>query len=450
MKQVAVFGMGYVGCVTAACLSQDGHSVIGVDIDADKVAEVNAGKAPISERGLDELMQQQVASGRLRATGDTAQAVRESDIALIAVGTPSTEDGAVTVHILEKVIADIGTALRASPKPYHVVVRSTLLPGLLETRMREVLEQALGRPLRSDVVLCNNPEFLREGSALKDYYHPPYVLVGAESDAAAQPIIDLYHAVDSKKFVTDSRTAALVKYACNAFHAVKVTFANEIGSVAKAMGADGHEVMKLVCEDSKLNISTAYMRPGFAFGGSCLPKDLRAISRFAEHEALRLNMLSSVLPSNESHLKRALKMVRDTGQKKVGLVGLSFKNGTDDLRESPMVEMVETLTGWGYSVKIYDPNVMLGRLRGRNLSYIDRTLPHLAQMLVEETGTLLDHADVLLLCTDVANDFDWNAAHHGRVLDLRADLARPLAAASAKINSGEAADAASAARVAVA
>lgn len=428
MKKVAVFGMGYVGCVTAACLSQDGHAVIGVDIDTDKVAEVNAGKAPISERGLDALLAREVASGRLRATSDTRAAVADSDIALIAVGTPSAEDGSVTVHILEKVIADIGLALRDSPKPYHVVVRSTLLPGLLETRMRQVLEEALGRPLDRDVVLCNNPEFLREGSALNDYYHPPYVLVGAEDAAAAQPVIDLYHAVDAKKFISDSRTAALVKYACNAFHAVKVTFANEIGSIAKAMGADGHEVMRLVCEDTKLNVSPAYMRPGFAFGGSCLPKDLRAINRFAEHEALRLNMLSSVMSSNESHLKRALKMVRDSGHKKIGLVGLSFKNGTDDLRESPMVEMVETLTGWGYSVRIYDPNVMLGRLRGRNLGYIDRHLPHLAQMLVEHPGTLLDHAEVVLLCTDVANDFDWRGSHAGTLLDLRKDLARPVPA----------------------
>ena len=423
MKQVAVFGMGYVGCVTAACLSQDGHSVLGVDVDADKVAEVNAGKAPISERGLDDILRTQVESGRLRATTDAARAVAGSDIAMIAVGTPSADDGSVTIHVLEAVVAEIGKALADNPKPYHLVIRSTLLPGILETRMKEVLEAALGRPAGDGVVLCNNPEFLREGSAVKDYYHPPYVLVGADSEAEAAPVVELYHAVEAERFVTDTRTASLVKYACNAFHAVKVTFANEIGSVAKAMGADGRKVMKLVCEDTKLNISSAYMRPGFAFGGSCLPKDLRAISRYAEHEALRLNMLSSVLSSNESHLKRALKMVRDHGQKKIGLVGLSFKNGTDDLRESPMVEMVETLTGWGYSVKIYDPNVSVGRLRGRNLAYIDRTLPHLAQMLVTEPAMLLEHAETVVLCTDVADEHDWRAAHPGKVFDLRVDLA---------------------------
>lgn len=442
MSNVAVFGLGYVGCVTGACLAKDGHTVIGVDIDQDKVAEINAGQAPIRENGLDELVAAQVAAGRLRATTDTALAVAGSDVAMIAVGTPSMEDGSVTTHVLESVIAGIGNALRAAPKAYHVVIRSTLLPGLLETQMQPILDKALGADFPADVVLCNNPEFLREGSALKDYYHPPYVLVGADDEAQAQPVLELYAAVDAKKFVTDSRTAALVKYACNNFHAVKVTFANEIGAVAKAMGADGHAVMKLVCEDTKLNISPAYMRPGFAFGGSCLPKDLRAISRFAEHEALRLNMLSSVMASNESQLKRALKLVRDTGRKQIGLVGLSFKNGTDDLRESPMVELVETLTGWGHQVKIYDPNVTLGRLRGRNLSYIDRHLPHLAQMLVSEPSEVLDHAEVLLLCTDVADAHDWRAEAGGRVFDLRTDLARPVSDASEALAEARAARAA--------
>src|SRR5690554_226922 len=426
MSNVAVFGLGYVGCVTGACLARDGHSVIGVDIDADKVAEINAGQAPIRENGLDELVAEQVAAGRLAATTDTAEAVAKSDIAMIAVGTPSMDDGSVTTHVLEAVVRSIGKALRAAPKSYHVVIRSTLLPGLLETQMRPALDEELGPGFPAEVVLCNNPEFLREGSALKDYYHPPYVWVGAEVEAHARPVQDLYAAVEAGKHVTDPRTAALVKYPCNNFHAVKVAFANEIGAVAKAMGADGHAVMRLVCEDTKLNISPAYMRPGFAFGGSCLPKDLRAINRFAEHAALRLNLLPSVMASNENQLKRALKMVRDEGSRKIGLVGLSFKNGTDDLRESPMVEMVETLTGWGYSVKIYDPNVSLGRLRGRNLSYIDRHLPHLAQMLVSEPEEVLEHAELLLLCTDVANAHDWRGQAKGRVFDLRTDLARPV------------------------
>src|SRR5690606_99862 len=272
MSNVAVFGLGYVGCVTGACLAKDGHSVIGIDIDADKVAEINAGQAPIRENGLDELIAQEVAAGRLRATTDTAQAVADSDVAMIAVGTPSMEDGSVTTHVLEAVISGIGRALRAAPKPYHLVIRSTLLPGLLETQMQPALDEALGPDYPHAVVLCNNPEFLREGSAIKDYYHPPYVLVGAADEALAQPVMDLYAAGAAAKHIPDARTAALVKYACNNFHALKVAFANEIGAVAKTMGADGHAVMRLACEDTKLNISRAYMRPGFAFGGSCLPK----------------------------------------------------------------------------------------------------------------------------------------------------------------------------------
>jgi GDP-mannose 6-dehydrogenase len=298
-----------------------------------------------------------------------------------------------------------------------------LLPGILEDRLGPALEAAAGRPLGDDLVLCNNPEFLRESSAVKDYYAPPFVLVGASKPEHAAPIVELYHAVEGERFLTDTRTAALVKYACNAFHAVKVTFANEIGSLAKSMGADGHDVMRLVCQDRKLNISPAYMRPGFAFGGSCLPKDLRALNRFAEHEALRLPLLASALPSNEAHLKRALKVIRDSGHRRIGLVGLSFKAGTDDLRESPMVELVETLVGSGFLVKIYDPNVMVGRLRGRNLAYIDRHLPHLAELLVPHSAMLLKHAQLLVLSTDVANELDGLSHYAGEVFDLRRDLA---------------------------
>jgi len=425
MQRVAVFGVGYVGCVTGACLAQDGHAVIGVDVDAGKVAEVNAGVSPISEPGLDEILRTQVAAGRFRATTDVDAAVAESDTALVAVGTPSADDGSVSAEGVERVVRRIGQAVRATGKPYRLVIRSTLLPGLLEGRLRPALEEAAGRTIGPDLVLCNNPEFLRESSAVKDYYHPPYVLVGADAPADAAPILDLYREVEGEQIVTDTRTAALVKYACNAFHAVKVAFANEIGSLAQAFGADGHGVMGLVCKDRKLNVSPAYLRPGFAFGGSCLPKDLRALTRFAEQQALRTHLLAAVLPSNEAHMKRALKLVKDTGVRRIGVVGLSFKAGTDDLRESPLVDVVEALIGWGCDVKIYDPNVMLGRLRGRNLAYIDRHLPHLANVLVPQTQMLLNHAGLLILGTDVANDFDWRGQFAGPIVDLRADLARP-------------------------
>ena len=424
MQRVAVFGIGYVGAVTAACLSQDGHSVIGVDIDQSKVDELNAGAAPVSEPGLDEILKTQVASKRLRATTDVQRAVAESDIALVAVGTPSGADGSVSVAGVEEVVRSIGESLRVARKGYHVVLRSTLLPGILEERLRPFLEKAAGQKTGPGLVLCNNPEFLRESSAVKDYYNPPYVLVGADSDEQAAPVIKLYNFVQSEKIVTDTRTASLVKYACNAYHAVKVAFANEIGSLAKSFGANGHGVMDLVCRDKKLNVSAAYLRPGFAFGGSCLPKDLRALTRFAEQQALRVNLLASVLPSNESHLKRALQLVRDTGVRRIGIVGLSFKAGTDDLRESPMVDVVETLLGWGCEVKIYDPNVMLSRLRGRNLAFVDRHLPHLANLLVPQPSMVLSHAGLLILGTDVANDFEWRTRFSGPIIDLRSDMAK--------------------------
>jgi GDP-mannose 6-dehydrogenase len=426
VKNTAVFGLGYVGCVSAACLSRDGHQVVGVEVNPDKVAEVNAGHAPIYEPGLSELVRVHVREGRLQATGDVEKAVRGSEAALITVGTPSEDDGSVCSEGVELVLKDIGNVLRRSGHPYTIVVRSTLMPGILEERLIPLLEEAAGEPLGGKLWLCNNPEFLREGSAIQDYDHPPFVLVGADDPAAAQRVLDLYRSVAAKHIVTDTRTAALVKYTSNAFHALKVAFANEIGSVAKALGANGHEVMELVCQDRKLNISTAYLRPGFAFGGSCLPKDLRALARYAEQEALRLELLPAILSSNEAHLRRAVRLVQETGHRNIGMLGLSFKAGTDDLRESPLVILVETLLGRGYRIKIYDPNVLLSQLRGRNLAYVERHLPHLAALMVDDPREVYDHASLLVLGSDVAENLDWRAHYAGAVLDLRRDLARTI------------------------
>lgn len=419
-----MFGIGYVGCVTAACLGRDGHRVVGVDVDPAKVAELNEGMSPISEPGLDSLIAEQVGAGRLSATTNVVDAVSRSDMALVTVGTPSAEDGSVGIQAVEQVTAAIGRAVRESGRTsYGIVIRSTLLPGILEERLIPLLAETSG----GTVWLANNPEFLREGTAIRDYDTPPFVLVGASHELASQAVLGLYADLDSNidRIVTDTRTASLVKYACNAFHAVKVAFANEIGSLARSLGAVGHEVMEIVCRDHRLNISPAYMKPGFAFGGSCLPKDVRALCRHAEQQALGLNLLASVLPSNEAHMRRALRMVHESGKRKLGLVGLSFKAGTDDLRESPQVILVETLLGRGYDIKIYDPGVALGRLRGRNLAYVDRHLPHLAALLVENAQVLYSHAELLILGTDIANELDWSKSFLGSVLDLRRDLARP-------------------------
>jgi GDP-mannose 6-dehydrogenase len=424
VKKIAVFGLGYVGCVSAACLGRDGHHVVGVEVNPEKIAEVNAGHPPIYEPGLTELVRDQVRAGHLQATGDVEKAVRGSELALITVGTPSAEDGAVCSQSVELVVKDIGNVLRRSGHAYTIVVRSTLLPGILEERLVPLLKEAAGDRYGRDVWLGNNPEFLREGAAIRDYDNPPFVLVGAGDAAPAQIVLDMYRGIAAEKIVTDTRTAALVKYACNAFHALKVAFANEIGSVAKSLGADGHEVMELVCRDRKLNISPAYLRPGFAFGGSCLPKDLRALARYGEQHALRLELLPAILSSNEAHLRRALKLVQETGRRTIGVIGLSFKAGTDDLRESPLVILVETLLGRGYHIKIYDPNVLLSQLRGRNLAYVERHLPHLAALMVGDPREVYDHASLLVLGSDVAEDLDWRAHFSGEVLDLRRDMAR--------------------------
>ena len=429
MARVAVFGIGYVGCVTAACLSRDGHDVIGVDTDADKVAELNAGTAPISEPGLSELVASQVRAGRLKATASAEEAIRASDLAMICVGTPSTPDGAVSTRGVKQVIKSIGEILRSTQTPYGIVVRSTLLPGILEEELAPLLEQSSGRPPGDHTWICNNPEFLRESTAIHDYDNPPFVVIGAQHAAGADAVSKLYATIRAETIVTDPRTAAMVKYACNAFHALKVAFANEIGSISQAAGADGRRVMDLLCRDRKLNVSEAYLRPGFAFGGSCLPKDLRALTRFVEQRGLRIEVIPAILPSNEAHIRRALEMVTQREYRRIGLVGLTFKPDTDDLRESPLVTLAESLVGRGYDLKIYDPCVRVSRLRGRNLAYVDRHLPHLARLLVQDSRELFDHASLLILGSQVAKDVPWQGNFAGEILDLRRDLAVPQAPA---------------------
>ncbi len=422
MTRVAVFGMGYVGCVTAACLSRDGHPVVGVDVDPAKVAAIGEGRSPVTEPLMDELVRSQTAAEMLRVTQDVSLAVRQSEIAMLTVGTPSTPDGAVSTAAVKRVVREIGEALRADPRDYTVVVRSTLLPGILESQLAPLLSDAAGRELGAGLQLCSNPEFLREGSAIRDYDMPPFVVVGTLDGWKAENVLALYDRIDAPKIVTDSRSASLLKYACNAYHALKIAFANEVGTLAKALGADGCEVMRLVCRDTKLNISPAYLRPGFAFGGSCLPKDVRALTRYAEREAIRLPLLSAVLPSNQEHLQRAIRLIEGSGCRRLGLVGLSFKAGTDDLRESPFVALAETLIGRGYDLRIFDPVINVSRLCGRNRAYMDEHLPHLAALLVEEPHKLQEHASLLLIATDVADEADLVADFEGTIVDLRRAL----------------------------
>jgi len=394
---VSVFGLGYVGCVTAACLARAGHDVLGVDVNGEKVALVNAASPPIVESGLSELFTEVVGAGRLRATTASEDAVRCTDLALICVGTPGRASGQLNVGALERVGREIGQALRGRSAPFTVVVRSTVLPGTTDRVLTPaLLEGAAGR-LACPVGIAVNPEFMREGSSLRDFGCPPFTLIGSESPETVALVQRLYDGVDAPVVHTTVRTAEMIKYVSNAFHALKVSFANEIGDACAAFGADAHEVMRIFLMDRKLNVSEAYLRPGFAFGGSCLPKDVRALVHAGRAADLGLPLLSAILPSNEGQIRRAVEAVVETRKRRVGVVGLAFKPGTDDLRESPMVALVEALIGKGCDVRILDRNVAIGRLIGANRRYIEEEIPHIASVMCEDLPALLAHAEVVVI-----------------------------------------------------
>jgi GDP-mannose 6-dehydrogenase len=394
--RVGVFGLGYVGCVTAACLARTGHQVVGVDIAAEKVAAINAGQSPIVEPGLGELLAEVVRAGRLRATTSCAEAVAATDLSLICVGTPSRPNGQLDVSALARVAREIGAALGRRSRSHTVVVRSTVLPGTTEQVLLPVLSEQAGSPA-AGLAVAVNPEFMREGSSLQDFAAPPLTLVGCDDPETAAALRALYAGVSAPFVHTTVRTAEMVKYVANAFHALKVCFANEIGDVCEAVGADPYEVMRIFLMDRKLNISEAYLKPGFAFGGSCLPKDLRALAHAARGADVSLPLLSGILPSNEGQIRRGVGAVLETRKRRVGVVGLAFKPGTDDLRESPVVTLVETLIGKGCDVRVLDGNVSIARLTGANRRYIDEEIPHIASLMCEDAATLLAHAEVLVI-----------------------------------------------------
>jgi GDP-mannose 6-dehydrogenase len=395
--RVSVFGLGYVGCVTAACLAREGHRVIGVDVNADKVAIINAGSSPVVEPGLDALMAEEVKGKRLSATLSAEEAIRRTDLSLICVGTPGRHNGRLDVEALERVGREIGAALRDRADTIPIVLRSTVLPGTAEQVLIPALAATADRPAGTGFRVAVNPEFMREGSSLKDFAHPPFTLVGCDDPETGSLLRELYAGVEADFVQTTVRTAEMVKYVSNAFHALKVCFANEMGEVCAALGADSQEVMRIFRMDRKLNLSEAYLKPGFAFGGSCLPKDLRAMLYAARTADLSLPLLSGILPSNERQVRRAVEAVLEMRKRRVGVVGLSFKPGTDDLRESPMVTLVETLIGKGCDVRILDRNVSIARLMGANRRYIEEEIPHIASLMCEEPHALLSHAEVIVI-----------------------------------------------------
>jgi len=395
--RLSVFGMGYVGNVSAACFASDGHTVIGVDPNQTKVALINQAKSPIVEPGLAELMEEAVSAGLLSATPDAARAVMETDLSLVCVGTPSQQNGNLDLKYLEKVCEEIGAVLKTKEKRHIVVIRSTMLPGTIRETVIPTLEKASGKTAGVDFGVCNNPEFLREGSAVRDFREPPKTVIGESDKASGDALAALYAHLDAPLIRTDIEVAEMVKYADNAWHAIKVTFGNEIGLICKKLGIDSHKVMDIFCQDTKLNISPYYMRPGFAFGGSCLPKDLRAITYKARELDLPVHLLNSALPSNRWQVESGVNMVLNKGKRKVGILGFSFKANTDDLRESPLVEVIERLLGKGMDLKLYDRNVSLARLTGANRDYITKAIPHISELMVDSMQEVIDHAEVLVV-----------------------------------------------------
>jgi GDP-mannose 6-dehydrogenase len=424
--KISIFGLGYVGMVNAMCLSQKGHEVIGVDVNPKKVRMINDGESPIKEQDVGPILVEQIRAGSIRATVLPTEAVLKSQLSLICVGTPSTPQGFTDLAQVTNVCKQIGSALRHSTVPHTIVIRSTVLPGTTE-RMARLLSSYSRRSLGKNLHVAFNPEFLREGTAVKDFYSPAYTVVGTTDPIAAANVKEMYSFLSDPFFVVNTAEAELLKYAANAFHATKITFANEMGRVANYWGIDAARVMELLCRDTRLNISTAYLRPGFAYGGSCLPKDLRALVAKAHVSNLQVPLLDSLGWSNRVQIDTAYKLITRAAQTKeqtIGFLGLAFKAGTDDLRESPMVELAERLLGKGYRLLLYDENVSLANLMGSNKEFIEQEIPHLAELITDNIHRVINGSDVLVVSRTCQQYSDalQNANRHAIVIDLESAL----------------------------
>jgi GDP-mannose 6-dehydrogenase len=420
--KISIFGLGYVGLVNAVCMAHEGHEVVGVDVSSRKVEMVNTGKSPITERHIETMLKEQICKGHIRATVSPDKAIKKCQLSLICVGTPSNPSGAMDLTQVEHVCRQIGTILRQTTASHTVVFRSTMLPGST-LRMAHLLSQSSGRTLGQELHVAFNPEFLREGTAVNDFYNPPYTIVGTEDSVAADLLQDVYSFLAAPFYLVDIAQAELVKYASNAFHATKITFANEIGRLARSWGIDGSRVMELLCQDTVLNISTAYLRPGFAYGGSCLPKDLRALVSKARQSNTHVPLLESLSWSNRLQIEHSYDLISQAAQNKentIGFIGLTFKAGTDDLRESPMVDLVERLIGKGYRLLLYDENLLFSRLMGTNKEFIDREIPHLAELLTDNIDHVLNNSKIIVIsrnCEQYATVLQ-KASHNIKIIRL--------------------------------
>lgn len=398
--KISIFGLGYVGCVTAGCLAREGHTVTGVDVNRVKVDMINGGRSPIVEPGLDELLTNAVQSQHIQATLDGQAAVHHTNLSIVCVGTPSNENGSLNLQYIQNVCREIGQGLASKPEYHVVVIRSTVLPGTVEGKLIPILERYSAKRAGADFGVCMNPEFLREGSAIADYYKPSHIIIGELDQRSGDVVQQIYQGIDAPLVRTSISTAEMVKYADNAFHALKVVFANEIGNICKAHGVDGQEMMEIFCQDTRLNLSPYYLRPGFAFGGSCLPKDLRALLYRARERDLDCPTLNSVLISNQHQTQRGITMIERTRRKKIGILGLSFKAGTDDVRESPMVTLIETLVGRGYQVLVYDELVEPDKLIGANRSFLEREIPHIASLMKTSVNDVVTASEVVVIANN--------------------------------------------------
>jgi GDP-mannose 6-dehydrogenase len=395
--RISVFGLGYVGTVSAGCLANEGHEIIGVDPVQTKVELINQGQSPIVEAEIGEIIAAARESGRLRATEDPAEAIQASELSFVCVGTPSQTNGNLDLHYIRRICEQIGRVLKDKAAHHTVIIRSTILPGTMHGIVLPVLEEFSEKKAGIDFGICHNPEFLREGSAVRDFYAPPKTVIGELDEASGSILVELYKQLDAPLIRTSLATAEMVKYVDNSWHALKIGFANEIGNVCKVLGVDAHVVMEIFCQDKKLNLSPAYLLPGFAFGGSCLPKDLRALAYTAKMHDLELPILTSILPSNEIQVNRGLQLIMHKGHKKIGVLGFSFKAGTDDLRESPVIEVIERLLGKGYDLRIYDKNVNIASLVGANRDFILNRIPHISRLMVNHVDAILDHAETIVI-----------------------------------------------------
>jgi len=394
--RISIFGLGYVGAVSCACFAKEGHQIIGVDVNEHKVDLINNGKSPIVEKDLDEYIAEGNKNGLLEATTNVENAINNSSISIICVGTPSQINGNIDLSYIYKVCAQIGEALKKKEEFHTIVIRSTVVPGTVRQCIG-IIEDSSGKKHMNDFGLGSNPEFLREGTAIYDFWNPPYTIIGIDSEKSQSVLQELYKSLDAPFYVLRPEESEMIKYANNNFHAVKITFANEIGNICKELGVDGHVVMDIVAKDKKLNLSNYYMKPGFAFGGSCLPKDVRGLNYRAKILDVKTPLLNSLIDSNEIQIQRGLQLIYNTGKRKIGILGFAFKAGTDDLRESPMITLIETLIGKGYELSLYDANVLLSKLMGKNKDFIIGRIPHISRLLKAGAEQIIEEADVIVL-----------------------------------------------------